>query len=147
MRILNCFIRLSVCIFLVLFLNGANGGLLFAELIPECQDIAYVEENSSRIIKGTVKNIDTQEDANGHVATLVTVEVQSDIKGDGANPVVIKIFGGTVKKDGQFITTGSADDPSFVVKQPGRLYLDQPKSPFYEGQYYSTVCSTGVMPD
>ena len=144
---MNSFIRRAVCIFLMLFLVGANAGLLCAELIPECQDIAYVEENSSRIIKGSVKNIETQEDGNGHVATLVTVDVQSDIKGEGANPVVIKIFGGTIKKEGQFITTGSADDPSFVVKQSGKLYLSQPKSPFYEGQYYSTVCSTGVMPE
>lgn len=141
-KINNC---LWSCVFLSL-LWCVKTPVLSAELIAECQDPAYLQEQAGAVIHGTVLYVESKEDENSMIYTLITIKADRYTKGEGPDTIVIKRLGGTIEKNGEIIQAGgSLDDAVFKAGESGYVYLQKPETPFYAGQFYSTVCSLGIM--
>ena len=134
---------IPVCVFL-LFGGLIKPGVSFAMLIVECQDMKYVESQAAFIVRGQVMDVRSSREKDGSIYTFITIKVDEYVRGKGPQTVMIKQFGGRIEENGQITVVSDDDTPVFKVGESGYLYLDQPDTPFYAGQFYTTVCGTGI---
>lgn len=117
-----------------------------AALIAECADMKYVESQATTIVEGEIANVEYKKDEKDHLHTYVTVRVRKFIRGKGTDTLIIKQYGGYYEEGGATYHVSDSDSPEYKIGQSGILYLEQPDNPFYDGQYYTTVCATGIVP-
>ena len=134
---------IPVCVFL-LFGGLIKPGVSFAMLIAECQDMKYVASQAALIVRGEVIDVKSSREKDGNIYTFITIKVDEYVRGKGPQTVMIKQFGGRIEENGQITVVSDDDTPVFKVGESGYLYLDQPDTPFYAGQFYTTVCGTGI---
>jgi len=115
-----------------------------AMMSAECQDIKYIESQATTIVDGEVIDVRSQKEENS-VFTLITIQVDKYRRGEGPDSVIIKQFGGTYEENGEVFNISESETPTFMIGEKGTFYLEQPDTPYYAGQFYTTVCATGVM--
>ena len=119
----------------------------FAIMASQCQDIKYVSSQATLIVRGQVVDVRSKREGDRkiyNIYTLVQIKVDEYVRGKGPQPVVIKQFGGQIEENGQIIQISDGDTPVFKVGESGYLYLEKPDTPFYGGQFYTTVCLSGI---
>ena len=134
---------IPVCVFL-LFGGLIKPGVSFAMLIVECQDMKYVASQAAFIVRGQVMDVRSSREKDGNIYTFITIKADEYVRGKGPQTVMIKQLGGRIEENGQITVVSDDDTPVFKVGESGYLYLDQPDTPFYAGQFYTTVCETGI---
>ncbi len=129
---------------LLLFWIGLLPNVAFAELIPECSDPRYIESQATMIVQGEVVDVHSRKEENGHIYTFVSIKVSQYLRGQGPETITIKQLGGRIEENGETIEVRNSISPEFKTGETGYFYLDQPDTPFYSGQFYTTVCASGV---
>ena len=117
----------------------------FAQLSPECEDMKYIKSKATKVVHGEVIDVQSRKEENGQIYTFIKIKVNKYIEGEGPQSIIIKQFGGTIEENGQTIQSDNVDSPIFKIGESGYFYLVQPGTPFYAGQFYGTVCSSGVI--
>ncbi len=129
------------------------GGLIkpeasFAILIYQCQDMKYVASKAALIVRGQVLDVQSRKEKGGNpytsLYTFITIKVDEYFRGKGPQTITIKQLGGRIEENGQIVEVSDGDTPQFKIGESGYLYLDRPDTPFYGGQFYTTVCATGI---
>ena len=137
-RSIQCLIAFSILVF---------PQICSAMLIAECADMKYVKAQAAKIVRGEVIDVQYKKEGPGQTFTFITIRVDQYVRGDGPETITLKQFGGTFEENGQTYTISDSDSPDYKIGDKGTLYLTQPDMPFYAGEFFSTVCSTGIVPD
>ncbi len=138
---------IPVCVFL-LFGGLVKPGISFAMLIAECGDMKYVASKAALIVRGQVMDVRSRREKDGNlytsIYTFIKIKVDEYVRGKGPQTITIKQLGGRIEENGQVVEVSDGDTPQFKIGESGYLYLEQPDTPFYARQFYTTVCATGI---
>lgn len=134
-----------ILVYVFLLFGGLiQPGISFAEFSYECQDMKYVASQAGLIVRGQVMDAQSRREKDGNIYTFIKIKVDEYVRGKGPQTITIKQFGGRIEENGQITVVSDDDTPVFKAGESGYLYLDQPDTPFYGGQFYTTVCGTGI---
>ena len=104
----------AAILLLVTALSGSAGGLVIYQSVEE------LAGQADRIVIGRVTEIDSAfNDAHTVITSRVWIDVLADLKGDGLNPLELKVLGGRVDE----LTMWTSVTPVFEVNDQALIFL------------------------
>jgi hypothetical protein len=93
-----------------------------AVLDDRCSDSGYVRSSATHIIVGSVERVEGRFAENGVIYSIVTLEVETVLKGDlEEDTIQLRHLGGTI----QFLTMVVEDEPVFTSDERVRVYVTE----------------------